>query len=163
MLSVELRGDQQVIRKLEARPKAVQAALITTISALELILERHIKADLLSGQVLNVRSGNLRASVHSVFPLEVTDHSVYGHVAQSGDVKYGRIHEFGGKTPAHEIRATKAKALHFMMGGKDVFAKSVHHPGSVMPERSYMRRGLADLRERIISDMDAAVRKGIRS
>lgn len=33
-------------------------------------------------------------------------------------------------TPPHEIRPKKAKALHFMYEGKDVFAMKVNHPGT---------------------------------
>lgn len=36
--------------------------------------------------------------------------------------------EFG--TPPHIIRAKNAKALHFKVDGEDVFAKTVHHPGT---------------------------------
>ena len=90
-----------------------------------------------------------------------TEHSVIGKVAQSGDVKYGGIHEFGGRTPAHVIEAKKAAALHFVMGGKDVFAKRVNHPGSQMPERSFMRSSLRDLRDEIIDRLQAAVKRGM--
>jgi phage virion morphogenesis protein len=47
---------------------------------------------------------------------------------------YGRIHQEGGKTGAHEIRPYHAKALSF--NGK--FAKKVNHPGSDIPARPYM-------------------------
>ena len=48
--------------------------------------------------------------------------------------EYAAIHQFGGKTKAHTIRAVKAKALAF--GGK--FAKSVNHPGSDIPSRPFL-------------------------
>lgn len=51
---------------------------------------------------------------------------------------YAAIHQFGGKTRAHEIRPRRAKALRFAMGGGDRFAKSVQHPGSNMPARPYL-------------------------
>jgi phage gpG-like protein len=112
----------------------------------------------LSGQVLNVKTGRLRRSIFN----EVTDTStaVTGKVASSGDVKYAAIHEFGGKTPAHEILPNKAKALAFVMGGKQVFAAVVHHPGSVMPERSYMRSSLHEMEQEIRDGIRAAVIEG---
>lgn len=55
--------------------------------------------------------------------------------AQVGtNVVYARIHQFGGQTRPHVIRAKRAKALHF--GG--VFRKSVNHPGSRIPERPFL-------------------------
>lgn len=47
---------------------------------------------------------------------------------------YARIHQFGGKTKPHVIRAKNAKALAF--GGR--FAKSVNHPGSNIPARPFL-------------------------
>jgi phage gpG-like protein len=160
MLTVNLFGDKELIAQLGEMPTKMRQALVKKMTALSLKLESKIKADKLSGQVLKVRSGDLRASIHAL-PVVATDSSVTGGAAQSGDVKYGRIHEYGGKTAAHEIVATKAKALAFMMGGKQVFAKSVQHPGSVIPERSFMRSGLADMKEEIVSGIKEAVREGL--
>jgi phage gpG-like protein len=162
MFKIELKGDTELIAKIDDAPNSVRRELTREITAIVLLLEGHIKNDKLSGQVLHVRSGDLRRSVHAVLPVTQTATGVTGKVAQSGDVKYGAIHEFGGKTPAHVIEAKNAKALHFMMGGKEVFAKRVNHPGSVMPERSYMRSGLADLRDDIADRLQAAVKRGIQ-
>lgn len=158
MLKIELKGDQVLLERIDARPEGMRRALTREVTAIILELERHIKADKLSGQVLHVRSGDLRRSVHSVLPVTQTPTGVVGQVAQSGDVKYGRIHEFGGKTPAHIIEAKKGEALAFMWRGKQVFFKKVNHPGSTMPERSYMRSGLADMRSEITLRLRAVVK-----
>ncbi len=77
------------------------------------------------GQVLQ-DSGQLAASV-------VTDHG--SNFAQIGSNKeYAAIHQFGGKTKAHTIKAVNKKALAF--GGK--FARQVNHPGSDIPARPYL-------------------------
>jgi phage gpG-like protein len=47
---------------------------------------------------------------------------------------YAAIHQWGGKTKAHEIRARHAKALRF--NGR--FFKSVKHPGSEIPARPFL-------------------------
>lgn len=47
---------------------------------------------------------------------------------------YAAIHQFGGKTRPHVIRARNKKALHF--NGR--FAKSVNHPGSDIPARPFL-------------------------
>ena len=80
----------------------------------------------------------------------------------SRDVPYARIQEFGGRTAAHEIVAIKAKALAFVADGKACFAKSVHHPGSVIPERSFMRSALDDMRGEIVGGLKSSVAALIR-
>jgi hypothetical protein len=47
------------------------------------------------------------------------------------------------------------------MGGRQVFAKVVHHPGSVIPERSFMRTGLRDHAAMISREMKEAVIQGL--
>lgn len=155
--SVEI-DDSRAVARLGAMPAKVHDALVTKVSSLRLQLEAKIKSKL-SGQVLNVRTGALRASIFS----ETIDEkdAVYGRAASSGDVKYAGIHEFGGKTPAHDIVPTKAQALAFVVGGKQVFAKAVHHPGSNMPERSFMRSSLKDMRGEIVSGLEQAVKKAL--
>ncbi len=160
MFSVQWVGDRELIGRLEAMPKQVRDALYKRVQILRLRLEGKIKSEKLSGQVLHVRTGRLRASIFS--EATQTDTSVTGRAASSGDVKYGAIHEFGGKTPPHEIVATKAQALSFVMNGKQTFFKSVHHPGSVMPERSFMRSALSDMKDEIIDSLNAGVSEGIQ-
>ncbi len=71
---------------------------------------------------------------------------------------YAAIYEYGGQTAPHEIRPVNARALHFMAGGGDVFAMVVHHPGSKIPQRSYMRSSLAELRDKLLMNMERAGR-----
>ena len=47
-------------------------------------------------------------------------------------------------TSYKEIVAMKGKALAFVMGGARVFAKSVHHPGSVIKAHAYLASSLAE-------------------
>jgi phage gpG-like protein len=161
VFKIELKGDAALIARIDATPPALRTELTKAVTASVLQLEAYIKNEKLSGQVLHVVSGDLRRSVHAVLPVTQTATGVIGKVAQSGDVKYGAIHEFGGMTKPHDIVATKAKALSFMMNGKQVFFKSVHHPGSKMPERSYMRSSLADLRDVIVARLKAAAVRGV--
>jgi phage gpG-like protein len=50
------------------------------------------------------------------------------------DRPYAAIHQLGGRTPAHVIRAKNKKALNIPGIG---FRKSVNHPGSNIPARPY--------------------------
>lgn len=116
-------------------------------------LENRIR-EKLSGEVLNTRSGALTDSISSFFDDEGSAVSV---AASSGGVPYAAIHEFGGKSAAHDIVAVKAKALAFSVGSGEVFAKRVRHPGSTIPARSYLRSALAEMRDEITTGWKQAV------
>lgn len=159
MLRVEVRVDaaQAALAQI---PSEVLDAVAAKVRELTTNLQAHIVADKLQGQVLQHKSGQLSRSIQQV--TEVSGGVATGRVYSSGDVKYAAIHEFGGKTPPHDIFPVKAQALAFMMGGQQVFAKVVHHPGSNIPERSFMRSGLADMADEIVSEIRAAAIEGGR-
>ena len=56
----------------------------------------------------------------------------------------------------HEILPVKAEALAFVIGGAQVFARRVEHPGSLIPERSYLRSSLDDMRDEIVAALAEA-------
>jgi phage gpG-like protein len=133
--------------------QAVQDALLDQADALRGALEALIQQKL-SGEVLQIRSGALAASIISSIENDGSDTSV--SISSTG-VPYAAIQEFGGKTAAHDIVAVKAKALAFSMGGDQIFAKSVHHPGSTIPARSYLGSSLAEMRDEIESGFKQAI------
>lgn len=159
MINLSLTGDRELIERLESMPGALRAALLQKVSALALKLEAKVKQKL-SGEVLNVKTGNLRRSIAS--KVDASASSVIGKVYSSGDVKYAAIHEFGGQTKAHIIEAKNAKALAFSMGGKQVFAKRVNHPGSKIPERSFLRSSLHDMQGEITEGLHQTVLDTLR-
>lgn len=155
-ITVSFVGDAALVARLDALPEKVRVALEKKANALALKLEARIKAKL-SNNVLKVQSGNLRASIHS--DVESTSTSITGKVASSGDVKYAGIHEFGGRTGAHDILPRKAEALAFVVGGKPTFAKVVHHPGSTMPARSFLRSSLTEMKQEILDGLRQAAKE----
>lgn len=64
----------------------------------------------------------------------ITPHHDATSAGVGTNVPYAPIHQFGGKTRAHTIRARRKKALAF--NGR--FAKSVNHPGSDIPARPFL-------------------------
>jgi phage gpG-like protein len=109
----------------------------------------------LSGPVLKNRTGTLRRSIN--YRIAETGTSIKAFVGTN--VVYARIHEYGGVTKPHVIMPRNAKALHFLMGGKDAFAKSVQHPGSKMPERSFLRSTLTDMQSEIRQELLGTMRR----
>jgi phage gpG-like protein len=152
--------DSKVQLWLTTIPAQVHARLETEVYTLVEKLRNHVITDKLLGQVLQRRSGRLGQSIQQ--RVTSTQSEVTGMVYSAGDVPYARIHEYGGKTAAHIIEARNAEALSFVMGGRQVFAKKVNHPGSVMPERSYMRSSLRDMKDEIIEGMKRAVGEGLQ-
>ena len=160
MLSIQVSGDTELIARLQKMPTAVHNALVRKVTMLAYELQKKIRTEKLDGQVLNKRTGALQSSIF----VEVTEtsHSVQGKVAAGKEIPYAAIHEYGGQTKPHIIVAKNAEALHFYMGGKEMFLKSVNHPGSKMPVRSYMRSSLSEMRFEIIEGMTDAVKEGMR-
>lgn len=139
---------------LEKYQKNLEFQMFRAIS----VLEAEILANIRSKSGLHVRTGNLLNSVEATKKVyrDASD-NVVGEIGSQG-VPYARIHEFGGRTKAHDIRPRVADALHFMAGGKEVFAKVVHHPGSNIPARPYLRPALAATEEKILKEFGLFLR-----
>ena len=83
---------------------------------------------------------------------------VIATVGSSG-VKYAAIQEYGGKTGAHEILPGKASVLAFVADGAMHFARKVEHPGSLIPERSYLRSSLEEMSAEIVAALATTPRE----
>jgi phage gpG-like protein len=159
MLTVQL-NDTAVKGWFIKMPEKIHSSLLREVYILAEKLKTHVITDKLMGQVLNRRSGRLGQSIQQ----RVTDTptSVQGKVYSAGNVPYAAIQEYGGKTAAHVIEPKNKSALAFTMGGGTVFAKRVNHPGSKIPERSYMRSSLTDMSAEIVQRMRGAVAQGLK-
>lgn len=158
MITVEF-DDSVIQARLRDMPSKVRAALYKRVSALAVQLANKVRQKL-SGEVLQVRSGDLRASINQ--EVLQTSSGVTARVFSSGDVKYAAIHEYGGTIPAHEILPNKAQALRFEVGGNVIFARRVWMPDVKMPERSFLRSSLAEMKADIVEGLTEAVREGMQ-
>ena len=132
---------------------AVREAILNRAEELRAALEARIR-EKLGGELLSVRSGALLSSIIS--SVTEDESSVAISVSSTG-ITYAAIQEFGGKTAAHEIVAVKGKALAFTAAGAEVFAKSVHHPGSIIPARSYLGSALNEMDDEMKLSLKQAV------
>ncbi|MFZ1963707.1 MAG: HK97 gp10 family phage protein [Roseiarcus sp.] len=153
MLSLSIDGADALQARLDAFPAAVRSELAAKAQDLASALADKVKAEKLSGAVLNARSGALRDSIG----IEAASDGdwISASVGSYGEVKYAAIQEYGGKTGAHEILPVKAKALAFVVGGAMRFARKVEHPGSVIPERSYLRSSFDEMSDEILAALAA--------
>lgn len=150
-------GDREVIDRFRKAPATARTQIEKVVRIWGLRVEARAKKKV-SGEVLNVRTGRLRRSIHTVFTSNARE--IKSRVSSSGDVKYAGIHEFGGQTAPHVIRARNAQALRFPIGGTFIFRTQVNHPGSRMPQRSFLRSSLNEYRPQIIRDLRAAANPG---
>lgn len=153
MLSLSIDGVDALHARFDAFPAALAVGLAAKAQALGEALADKVRNEKLSGQVLNARSGALRDSIGAEVFSDGED--VSASVGSYGDVKYAAIQEYGGKTGAHEILPDKAKALAFIAGGAMRFARRLEHPGSVIPERSYLRSSLDEMSDEILAALAA--------
>ncbi len=95
-----LEGMPELLAKIARLPEAVRQEVAgSTLLEAAQKLERHVKKEKLSGQVLHVRSGDLRSSVTHVVSQEGQE-----VVARIGPhMVYAAIHEFGGTITARRV------------------------------------------------------------
>jgi phage gpG-like protein len=148
MFALEVRGLDETSARFDAYPAALQAALGAKATELGATLTDLVK-NKLSGAVLNTSSGALRDSIAASVTADAD--GVLASVGSEGDVKYAAIQEYGGKTSAHEILPIKGDVLVFVAGDGQHFARRIEHPGSVIPERSYLRSSLEDMKDEILA------------
>lgn len=120
-------------------------------------VERKVKEDKLSGQVLNRVTGALSASIsNSVSPIT---NGVYAKIFSSGDVKYAGIHEFGGviNHPGGTAYVFGSNGMaKFITNAKAEAMKSVMRtrPHLIpIPARPYLRPSLMELWPEIKEDL----------
>lgn len=171
-------GDKEIARRFRALPDGIRSRVIKSIDDLINRLQRKVREEKLNGQVLKVRTGLLRRSVDRRL---ITDGNAVSGVV-STNVGYGKLHEYGFEgtvqqnVKAHlrrskaqmkqSIKAGKGKATKYGKYGKgngeitvNAFTRTVHMK---IPERSFLRSALADMKPEILADLDKVVAEGIR-
>jgi phage gpG-like protein len=150
-----LSGTDELDRQLATLPAALMAKIDAKTRELAEALAVRVREQKLSGQVLQTRSGALKASI--VAEVANDGETITASVGSVGDIKYAAIQEYGGRTAAHDILPDKAQALAFIVGGGLRFARHVHHPGSTLPARGYLSSALAEQQAEIVAELtDAA-------
>jgi hypothetical protein len=145
-LEIDPASSRALRIKLDRSREGIAKGLSAGVRAATIWLATHIKRDLLSGQLVNRRTGNLSRAVFSKM-----DGPYVGLVGVGGEAPYGRFVNDG--TAPHVIEATRAKALRFVMNGNVMFRKKVNHPG--IRARHFMEQGLitgAEQMKKIIHD-----------
>jgi HK97 gp10 family phage protein len=144
MISMQVIGAKAIIDRFEKASREVKGETRKLLLDAGALIERSAKKKV-SGPVLKARTGRLRRSIRA----RAQGTGMDAVAAVGSTVEYAAIHEFGGKTAPRTILPRRAKALRFGVGGRTVFARSVNHPGSRIPEKPYMRPSLEENRAAI--------------
>lgn len=162
MIGLKITGSNEVIAKLGELPGKVRVAAKSSLDMWALELAGYIKADKLSGQVLNRRSGNLSSSV---YPDKASDTgTTISAGARAGlDVPYAKAHEYGIQ---RNVVVSAYFRMQTMAWGKPMATPrevlvNQHSSYINLPERSYMRSALQDKAPDGIAELRAAVKEAI--
>ncbi len=164
MISGYLVGDKALIAKLEAMPEALKRNVDATVQRLGYALQARVKGNYLRGPRpahLGVKTGHLLRSItqgeaDSRSRFESTSSTAFAYVGTN--VKYAARWEYGGMQKAYTILPKTAKVLHFMVNGKDVFARHVNMPARKLEPRPFLAPALADLKPTIIAELTATLK-----
>jgi phage gpG-like protein len=165
MITAELVKGQDAVQRLQAAGPRIASALEKSVLSMAIKLTGKVKSQKLSGQVLHVRSNALRSSVHYETHFAPTK-----KMAEVGtNVKYARIHEYGGKIK-HYARSQRAYfrmskngevGSRFVKKSRSNFAQwvTIGEHSVVMPERSFLRSAAREL----IPEIDSALKEALNA
>lgn len=168
-ITVELIGQDTLLAKLKGLPDKFRANLYKEMKIQAELLKTYIQRDELSGQLLNVRTGDLRDSISE--DVSQSSSEVVARVFSAGNLPYAKPLNDG--CGPYDIYPVNGKALMFMSSGSAgfndfyglsgesaeagmTFAKVVHHPGQ--KARHYMEKGLEFRKEAIVDSIQKTLK-----
>lgn len=150
-------GTVQVDARLGRVTAAVRRNVSSAVLKSALQLSAYIKSQKLSGQVLKVRTGRLRASItHRMYE---QPGSVFATVGTN--VVYGRVHEFGlsmDQTIRSHMRLVSVVFGRVLAQPVQVSVRS-HTRHVNLPARAFMRPALEERRDEITKAIETAARE----
>lgn len=160
MLKMEFIGGDVLAAVLRSYGGKVQTAIVQSIGRSALRLQSEVMDNRLSGQVLNIRTGNLHRSIHQ----QVTSSGglVVGEV--NTNVRYGVAHEYGFagtvnvKASMRQIRQAFGRPL---KSPRYVQIRA-HSRNVKLPERSFLRSALRDMKPEIEADLQKSIKGALR-
>lgn len=155
MWMVRIEGDEQVLNYLQSLPTNLQSVLMSKFQRAAAETSQYIKTDLLSGQLLGVKTGRLRSSI--VGRVYSSKSKITMSVGSRGDVPYAAIYDKGGTIPATIMYPKSRSVMRFEKGGSMIYAKVVNHPSVHIRERRYLETGVANKFGDFLSLIGAAI------
>ena len=161
-MSVEavIVGDDELRAKFQRASDTIDGKLVDSMGRITIRLQAHVVRNKLSGQVLKVRTNNLRGSIH-----QEVSHDGSGVVGRVGtNVEYAAFHEYGfsGTQNVREHMRTIKMAFGKMLKTPKRIVISAHVRHIDYPEHSFLRSALDDQRAEIMAELGNAVKEAIQ-
>lgn len=159
-ITADIVNSSQVIERIQRITPNVRTALEEKVKRLTIQLQIHVVADKLQGQVLNVRTGRLQRSIGQA--VVTSSDSVTGVVSTA--VKYAAAHEYGfsGTVNVREHLRTITQAFGKELKSPVTSTVKAHTMKMNLPERSFLRSALNDMRADIVLGIQQAVSEGLK-
>ncbi len=151
---VSIVGREQVIAGLSARQAGIRERIVRAQKINGADLSGYVKATKLSGQVLKVRTGRLRRSIHDSLRESGDDITM----AVGTNVEYAKPFEMGfqGTVEVREHLRTLTMVFGRPVDPKQITVRA--HPMKMnIPERSFLRTSLQERKELMIGRLKAAM------
>ncbi len=156
MIALALRNDDLVLLNVKSLGIRVRDRLRSDITRLTIKLQRKVKEEKLTGQVLHVRTGRLRRNINRRMAETAT--SITGQVGTN--VSYAAIHEYGFTGVVNVREHLRMQSVVF---GRPITPTAVtvraHAMRMHMPERSFLRSALAEMRPEIVTTLQQGLRE----
>jgi hypothetical protein len=130
MVKIELINDlhTRIVLKLNALTKRLPASVAAMLQGYLYKLAGQIQSEKMSGQLVNVKTGLLRGSVHAN-PVTVTPEKIVGEIiGGEPPALYGKWIE-AGASPHEIVAGTNKRALSFILDGRARQFARVSHTG----------------------------------
>jgi len=159
MIGAVIHGLQETLSDMARRSEAMIAGTRTAMTSLAIGLSARVKGSKLSGQVLRVRTGRLRRSINHV--VTEADGVITGAVGTN--VEYARRHEFGGRVSEQVKEHMRVcKQVYGRMLSKPILVSVRAHVRTTnLPERSFLRTSLAEMKPQIKRELADAIAKAV--
>ena len=161
MIKGTIIGSEQIIAKFERMQAQAMPKLQERIARIVIKLQTRVVANKLSGQVLKVRTGTLRRSIHN--DVITTGSSVTGIVGTN--LEYAAFHEYGfqGTQNVKEHLRTIKQAFGKPLKSPKKITVSAHARQVNYPEHSFLRSALSDMRQDILVDIHGGFKELIKT
>jgi hypothetical protein len=161
LIKYEIRATDITLKYLEEMPDKLVKRVHECIGVWALNVQRAVLSKV-GGGLLKSRSGKLYAAIargtRTVH--EPARGRIVGIVglknADKGTYIAAGANEYGASIAARVIEARDRRALKFQVGNSNVFAARVQLPNITVPERSFMRSSLEQMKPQIIAAIDKA-------
>lgn len=159
MMTAEIKGLDRLINRLDQKPKSILDKVASTLKDQLEFLAVYIQNSKLSGQLLNVRSGDLKNSIQAELTERTSDRAE-GRVYSAGTLPYARIQNDGGV-----INHPGSSKFQVFQGANGLVFTRYTRPHTItITGKHFMESGLEDrLDEMRFALLDAAQKEAASS